>query len=44
MLKRVALLGFLSVLIGGNLPGSAQAWWGGGYGGSGYGGYDGYGW
>jgi hypothetical protein len=26
MLKRAALLGFLAVLIVGNLPGSAQAW------------------
>jgi hypothetical protein len=28
MLKRAALLGFLAVLIVGNLPGSAQAWGG----------------
>ena len=51
-MKRVALLGFLAVLIVGNLPGSAEAGRGGGcyrggcggYGGNvGYGGYGGYG-
>jgi hypothetical protein len=30
MLKRAALLGFFAVLIMGYLPGSAEAWWGGG--------------
>src|SRR6266436_9751759 len=30
MLKRAALLGFLAMLVVGNLPGSAEAWWGGG--------------
>src|SRR5260370_12435553 len=43
MLKRVALLGFLAVLILGNLPGSAEAGRGGGCYRSGCGGYGGYG-
>jgi hypothetical protein len=30
MRKRAALLGFLAMLVVGNLPGSAEAWWGGG--------------
>src|SRR5712675_3677870 len=30
MLKRAALLGFFAALIVGILPGSAEAWWGGG--------------
>jgi len=42
-LKRVALLGFLAVLIVGNLPGSAEAGQGGGCYRSGCGGYGGYG-
>ena len=46
MLKRVAFLGFLAVLIVGNLSGSAEAGRGGGCyrgGCGGYGGYGGYG-